>query len=978
MSHFSSRSAFATVAVLALSTVGVAVIGGGAARADTTTTTRSFTAPGTYTVTIPPNTNAMTLDALGGAGFPGDDSATQFSTGGSAGSGTHVQQTVTVYNQPVAVLPGDTLQVVVGAKGGGGQRGYGDELSGSGGNGGGASYVLDLTANTLLLVAGGGGGGGGGGGTFVGYDGGRGGTNGNGGPGIGTIGGNAGGAGAKGQQGVCGSSGLSSGTPGESAPTASAVAGGGGGGGGACGGTGGGSGDHGAGAGGGGGGGAGASLGNPGATFGQGTNTGDGTASLTFTSYVPHAPVITSPTCMYANNFQIPGEIGQPLTATGYPAPSFQLLNQPSWLRVAPQPPSRDGASARLSLDAAAGAADGGIDDASQYQFQVQATNSQGSTIEALTLDTASSRPTFLTAPAATATAGSPFTFAVLAVGCPPIVSYSLTGIDTATNNWLKINPATGELSGTPTAADIGTHTFTVHADTGVAGTTPLTQSFTVQVNPAPLAVTPRALPAGTLGSPYTATLEAAGGTPPNSWTLATGSSLPAGLTLHPDGTIGGTPTATGLGSFTAWVTDSANPAQVASRYLSMQVNPAPLTVTPPSPTITYGGAVPTLTPTYSGLVNGDTAPTTPPSCTALDANGHPVTGTPSAGTYAVHCAGAADGNYTVGYASDGILTVGRAPLTITASSTAITYGSTAAAITAKMDGLVNGDTSDVLGSGLTCSTSAGPTSTVAGSPYPSNCTGAVDANYVIAYVSGQVTVNPAVLTVTANDKSRLFGATDPPLTATLSGFVNGENASTAGISGTPACRDSVSPSAPVGSYPGAITCTAGTLTTRNYTLAAGPAGTLTLTATITISGPAIGALSIGSGQTVLVGPHATVNGPVTIAPGGSLDVEGGTLTGPVRTSGSGPGAGTIRICGTTIIGPVTVQYRTGPVIIGTTNNSCAGTRAFGPVTIAGNTGGGSVYNLTVIGPLTITNNAGGFTTGNDTAHGPVRIRGNS
>ena len=36
-------------------------------------------------------------------------------------------------------------------------------------------------------------------------------------------------------------------------------------------------------------------------------------------------------------------------------------------------------------------------------------------------------------------------------------------------------------------------------------------------------------------------------------------------------------------------------------------VSKAPLTITASSGSMTYGGAVPTITPSYSGFVNGDT-----------------------------------------------------------------------------------------------------------------------------------------------------------------------------------------------------------------------------------------------------------------------------------------------------------------------------------------------------------------------------------
>ena len=43
----------------------------------------------------------------------------------------------------------------------------------------------------------------------------------------------------------------------------------------------------------------------------------------------------------------------------------------------------------------------------------------------------------------------------------------------------------------------------------------------------------------------------------------------------------------------------------------------APLTVTALSTTVTYGGTVPTMTPNYSGFLNGDTPSslTTQPTC---------------------------------------------------------------------------------------------------------------------------------------------------------------------------------------------------------------------------------------------------------------------------------------------------------------------------------------------------------------------------
>jgi hypothetical protein len=84
-----------------------------------------------------------------------------------------------------------------------------------------------------------------------------------------------------------------------------------------------------------------------------------------------------------------------------------------------------------------------------------------------------------------------------------------------------------------------------------------------------PLSVTTATLPDGTTGSPYTATLQATGGTPPYGWTVTQGN-LPAGLILSPGGTVSGTPTAPGTSRFRVQVTDGA--ASTASVDLGITV----------------------------------------------------------------------------------------------------------------------------------------------------------------------------------------------------------------------------------------------------------------------------------------------------------------------------------------------------------------------------------------------------------------------
>ncbi|HJT17501.1 MAG TPA: MBG domain-containing protein, partial [Thermoanaerobaculia bacterium] len=80
--------------------------------------------------------------------------------------------------------------------------------------------------------------------------------------------------------------------------------------------------------------------------------------------------------------------------------------------------------------------------------------------------------------------------------------------------------------------------------------------------------------------------------------------------------------------------------------------------------------------------------------------------------------------------------------------------------------------------------------------------------------VSADVTVSPALLTARADDVTKVYGSSNPNLTYTLSGFVNGENTSV--VSGAPLLSTTATTSSDVGSYP--VTISAGTLQAANYT----------------------------------------------------------------------------------------------------------------------------------------------------------------
>ena len=101
--------------------------------------------------------------------------------------------------------------------------------------------------------------------------------------------------------------------------------------------------------------------------------------------------------------------------------------------------------------------------------------------------------------------------------------------------------------------------------------------------------------------------------------------------------------------------------AQVTQRFT---ISPAPLSITASSPTMTYGGTVPAITPSYSGFVGNDS----PSSLSALPSCSTTATSASPAGTYPATCSGAADPNYTISY-SPGTVTVKKATTTTTLTS---------------------------------------------------------------------------------------------------------------------------------------------------------------------------------------------------------------------------------------------------------------------------------------------------------------------
>ncbi len=205
------------------------------------------------------------------------------------------------------------------------------------------------------------------------------------------------------------------------------------------------------------------------------------------------------------------------------------------------------------------------------------------------------------------------------------------------------------------------------------------------------------------------------------------------------------------------------------SSAVTVTVTPAVLTVAAYPQQITYGMPVPALTYEITGFVNGQNASVVSgtPTLTTTANNASPV------GTYPINVslAGVSAANYTL-VAQNGVLTITQATPTILWSDpAAITYGT--ALSDRQLDAVSPVMGSFVYSPALNAVLDAGPDQTLSVVFTPNDTT-----DYTTASYSVEITVNPAVLTVTANNAEMTYGGTVPEFTDTITGFVNGDNSS--------------------------------------------------------------------------------------------------------------------------------------------------------------------------------------------------------
>ncbi|MDP9074990.1 MAG: Ig-like domain-containing protein, partial [Actinomycetota bacterium] len=505
-----------------------------------------------------------------------------------------------------------------------------------------------------------------------------------------------------------------------------------------------------------------------------------------------------------------------------------------------------------------------------------------------------------LTAPTA-AVALSPSTPQSAGVYTTPVV-VTLTGNDAPGGSGLQgvryqldADPTALAGDGATVTLGQGTHTLTYWAVDWAGNEQSAHQTLSVTVKLlVSLAVTP-SQPSAPRGSP-----QQFGAT--GTYTDGTTADLTHTATWASSDITGATIDAAGLASARHPGTSTISATQgTVTGSTVLTVTPAPLEVRAPSVSAAYGSATPTsFVPSYVGLVEGDTQPATPPTCTST---GH--TGSP-AGVYPITCAGGADPNYAFAYTA-GTLTITRVPLTVTADNQSRVYGQANPPLTYTIAGFVNADPPSVVSGAPTLATAVTPSSSVGS--YPVNITaGSLSAaNYTFGFVAGTLSVAPAPLTVTADNKVRLYSQPNPALTYTITGFVNGDPATT--VSGSPVLATTAVPSSNAGSY--LITVTTGSLSAANYTFGFAP-GTLTVNPAPTSLSPSPAVLRFQPAGITLgtVSAKLTYGNPALPGAGQPIVFSVGRLTLCTATAGS-DGTAT---CTTTAAGAAAVLVHLGYV----------------------------------------------------------------
>ena len=398
-----------------------------------------------------------------------------------------------------------------------------------------------------------------------------------------------------------------------------------------------------------------------------------------------------------------------------------------------------------------------------------------GSVSKTPTMTVPASNLTVTAASLPSGTVGAAYSSPVTASGGTTPYTYSASNLPSG----LTINGSTGAITGTPAQSSIGTASAAIKVtDSATPSSQSATSNLSITISPAPLAVTTTSLPGGIAGSSYpSTTLQASGGVPPYTWVLASGSNLPAGLSLSPTGAISGTPAAASNGPYplSFVVTDSFTTPETARAALTLTISGGSsggLTLTPATlanatVNVSYSAALMAaggVAPYAFSLANG----TSLPAGLTLSSSGT-ISGTPTTAGSTAFSVDVVDSTTPTPLSLTG-------NLSITVNPAGQACGNMSMGNGASLNGYVPFPSSNAWNTNIASSaidpTSAAIITVLTGSNLHPDFSNVVDGNYGIPYVVVDSSATPGIpVTMNTYPSESDITLYPIPITAPIEGF---------------------------------------------------------------------------------------------------------------------------------------------------------------------------------------------------------------
>ena len=398
-----------------------------------------------------------------------------------------------------------------------------------------------------------------------------------------------------------------------------------------------------------------------------------------------------------------------------------------------------------------------------------------GSVSKTPTMTVPASNLTVTAASLPSGTVGAAYSSPVTASGGTTPYTYSASNLPSG----LTINGSTGAITGTPAQNSIGTASAAIKVtDSATPSSQSATSNLSITISPAPLAVTTTSLPGGIAGSSYpSTTLQASGGVPPYTWVLASGSNLPAGLSLSPTGAISGTPAAASNGPYplSFVVTDSFTTPETARAALTLTISGGSsggLTLTPATlanatVNVSYSAALMAaggVAPYAFSLANG----TSLPAGLTLSSSGT-ISGTPTTAGSTAFSVDVVDSTTPTPLSLTG-------NLSITVNPAGQACGNMSMGNGASLNGYVPFPSSNAWNTNIASSaidpTSAAIITVLTGSNLHPDFSNVVDGNYGIPYVVVDSSATPGIpVTMNTYPSESDITLYPIPITAPIEGF---------------------------------------------------------------------------------------------------------------------------------------------------------------------------------------------------------------